>query len=355
MKKHFKGYYKLTAKQIQSIWENGFISLDANSIFNLYRYSEDTSKALLGVYERYSSQLWLPHQVAFEFHKNRLSVISTEITTYVNTKESFSELENKIIKNVRSPHLSKPVQKSFEKSLNEIKKDLDKKIKYYEKLLTTDHILSSISRLFKDKVGDSFDYTTIKAIEKEGEERYRNKVPPGYMDNGKSDNKYGDLIMWKELMRKAKTDDLPFILITDDVKEDWWAIIASQSETIQNEVIEEVRDVRNQPFTYNLSDEQLSRMSSLYSADLFSTKYDKFLKQNEALQELGSLSAISPNIDNIRTILKENPLLFTPKFNFNLDDLQNASRAIKTLGALGYGNITPNPNLPDSSELLNEE
>jgi hypothetical protein len=84
--------------QIQRIWDNGFISLDANSIFNLYRYSEDTGKTLLKIFEKYSSQLWITYQSAYEFHKNRLNVITDQIKTYTETKKSFKALENDIIK-----------------------------------------------------------------------------------------------------------------------------------------------------------------------------------------------------------------------------------------------------------------
>jgi hypothetical protein len=38
------------------------------------------------------------------------------------------------------------------------------------------------------------------------------------MDGKKDDNKFGDLIIWKELIKKSKKDNQPFIFITNDSK-----------------------------------------------------------------------------------------------------------------------------------------
>ena len=83
MKKLFRGYYKLTENEIQNIWKNGFISLDTNVLFNIYRYSDETRKELLKVIGKYSGQLWLSNHSAFEFHKNRISVIIEQIKHYI--------------------------------------------------------------------------------------------------------------------------------------------------------------------------------------------------------------------------------------------------------------------------------
>src|SRR4051812_4250966 len=127
MKETFKGYYRPTKKNISSIWEKGFISVDANVLLNLYRYSNDTSNELLLKIEKYSEKLWLTYQAAYEFHKNRVGVISEQIKIYEDTIKDFDKLEDNIIRNLKSPHLSGPVQKIFKKSISAIKKDLEKR------------------------------------------------------------------------------------------------------------------------------------------------------------------------------------------------------------------------------------
>jgi hypothetical protein len=67
----------------------------------------------------------------------------------------------------------------------------------------------------------------LKSLALEGEERYKNEIPPGYRD-GKKDasgdpfRKYGDLIIWKQIINKAKEATKPVIFVTDDKKDDWW-------------------------------------------------------------------------------------------------------------------------------------
>ena len=91
-----------------------------------------------------------------------------------------------------------------------------------EQSFSKDDILDKLLLLFDGKVGEGFDKSKISEIEKEGADRYKKKIPPGYKDNKKSNNNYGDLIIWKELLQYAKENSKGIIFITGDRKEDWW-------------------------------------------------------------------------------------------------------------------------------------
>ena len=58
----------------------------------------------------------------------------------------------------------------------------------------------------------------------EGQNRYKKEIPPGFKDAKNKDGvrKYGDLIIWKELLKFACKQEQDVIFITDDVKADWW-------------------------------------------------------------------------------------------------------------------------------------
>lgn len=359
MKKLFRGYYKLTDTEIQNIWDNGFISLDTNVLFNIYRYSDETRRDLIKVIKKYSSQLWLTNHSAFEFHKNRISVISDQIVVYDETIKTFNKLENDIIKNLKTPHLSKSVLKQFEKTIKSTTKDLEKKKVFYKKLLSNDTILTKISTIFNNKVGDAFTTDEIVKIEKEGEERYKKKIPPGYKDNEKNENKYGDLIIWKELIKKAKSDNRPFILIIDDIKEDWWLRtqgqtisprqelaqelykeaqqvfhlytpdrfleFAAKTETVKQETIDEVREIRSEridPFTeikefnkyltvapsfkdiYNFSDsfKNIGSFKNTFSSIVPSAELFEAIKKNQFFTNLSDIEALRKFQDTFKSI-----------------------------------------------------
>jgi len=358
MKKLFRGYYKLTDKEIQNIWDNGIISLDTNVLFNIYRYSEETRKELIRVIKIFTPQLWLTNHTAFEFHKNRISVIADQIVIYDETIKTFSKLENEIIKNLKTPHLSKTVLKKFEKTIKETTKDLEKKKDFYKKLLNNDSIHKTIATIFNNKVGDAFSDEELSKIEKEGEERYKKKIPPGFKDNDKTDNKYGDLIIWKELLRKAKSENKPFILIIDDLKEDWWLRIqgqtisprqelaqelfkesgqvfhlytpdrflefAAKTEEVKQETIDEVREIRIDDYPPFYTNSDLS--NQIYSTSSLA----EIMKSNELLNNISKFNILGDLSKSIKASTSLSELAKNTEFMKNFDAFNSISDISKT-------------------------
>lgn len=85
----------------------------------------------------------------------------------------------------------------------------------------------SIADLYEGRVGRGFSEEELADIFKEGAERYKNNIPPGFADlKDKKDNShrelYGDLIIWKEIIRESKDREMPILFVTEDIKEDWW-------------------------------------------------------------------------------------------------------------------------------------
>lgn len=327
MRNKFKGFYTLTDKQISKIWETGFISLDTNVLFNLYRYSDDTRKELLQNIEKYSEKIWLPYHVAYEFHKNRISVISEQIKIYDETIKDFEKIENNIVKNLKSPHLSKPIQEKFEKYVLEVKKDLEKRSKFYLGLLKKDTILTKITKIFDKKIGDEWSKEEITKIEKEGEDRYKRKIPPGFKDNSKEENKFGDLLIWKELIKNSKDTNQPFIFLIDDVKEDWWVKTQGLTLAPRPELSQELYTIAKQQFYMYTPDRFLEYSAVGGEAN------------NDAIEEVRNIQNTSPyysasqfptQFDSENLIWRENQFIAQP--SSLLDIYQTGSL---------YGNINP--------------
>jgi len=119
--------------------------------------------------------------------------------------------------------------------------------------LTNDELLDFLSQLFDGKTGDSYTDERLKEIKSEGEERYSLKVPPGYKDDDKSEaldpmRKFGDLIVWFQIIDYSKSKKKPIIFITDDKKEDWWLIQSGKTISPRPELLEEFYRVTKQPF-----------------------------------------------------------------------------------------------------------
>lgn len=78
MKNNFSEFYCLTDDELKKLWDECIFIFDANVLLNLYRYSQKTSQKLLDVLynEKIKERIWIPHQFAFEYQKNRLEVIA---------------------------------------------------------------------------------------------------------------------------------------------------------------------------------------------------------------------------------------------------------------------------------------
>ena len=99
--------------------------------------------------------------------------------------------------------------------------------------------------LFKSKVGNPYSKETYEQLENEGKERYKNNIPPGYKDSIKKENKYGDYIIWKEIIQFSKEHKKNIIFVTDDKKEDWWNIIHGETIGIRVELRKEFLNETN--------------------------------------------------------------------------------------------------------------
>ncbi len=223
MKKIFPGYFKPSEKEILDLWENGIIVFDANYLLNIYRYSSSTREELLKIIENFREKIWISYQATFEFLQNRLDVIDQQIKSYEDIEKNIDQ----VLETLKSPHkhpfLDEKLLTDLSSVIIKVKEDLQKRKLDYEKLLDEDDLLNRLVKLLEGRVGISFSEEKLKEIYKEGEIRYKRNIPPGFKDYQKSEpEKYGDLIIWFEMIEKAKSEKKGILFITGDVKEDWW-------------------------------------------------------------------------------------------------------------------------------------
>lgn len=254
MKNKFIGFYNPTKKEIDFAWKNGIFAFDANSLLNLYRYTDSTRIDFLRALQTIKNKLFLPFQAAYEYHNNRLEVIEGIENAYQNLHDIVSENFDKIVKNQINQFKKHPsilvedIIKLNDDFLKMLSKELDKQKSKHPDFKTKDDILDELTDLFDNSVGDEFSKDDLIKIYKDGETRYLNEIPPGYKDLANKQKKgpryiYGDLIIWKELINYAKTKKQPLVFITDDRKEDWWTIQKGKTIRPREELIKEFFDI----------------------------------------------------------------------------------------------------------------
>ncbi|MGA2781597.1 MAG: PIN domain-containing protein [Smithella sp.] len=227
MKKIFREYHQFTDQEFQQLWKNCFFVFDTNTLLNMYRYSRTTVDAYFDVLNelKKNKQLWIPYQVGYEFYENRINVISEYEKSY---DEILSILE-KAKSDIEAKYKDHPFLNLYEikeemgKGLSGVEKKIKQAQKNHPKWLEKDEVLEKLNSLFDGNIGNNYDEQKLIDIKKEGKERYEKRIPPGFKDDKKTeDKKYGDLILWYQIIDKAKESKKPIILISGDVKDDWW-------------------------------------------------------------------------------------------------------------------------------------
>jgi len=254
MKDIFAGYYKLTDEEFKTLWDKAIFVFDTNVLLNLYRYQSSTRDSLLTVIERLAERVWIPYHVGLEYQRNRLKVIAAQHKRYseVNNivSKSISSMENELdglqLKK-RHSHINPD---NLISGIEKIKSDFLSELAILEEksisVNSIDEIRDRIDKLFSKKIGSPpSSQDDIDSLFKEADERYKKAIPPGFEDSSKDDKspdefsyggitykrKYGDVIVWKQIVSHSKTNNLKdVIFITDDSKSDWWWKIDSNGK-----------------------------------------------------------------------------------------------------------------------------
>lgn len=272
MKDIFQQYYSPSEDEWESIWEKCIFILDTNVLLNLFRYSKATSDDLLQALKSIANRLWIPHQVALEYHENLQYVTVGQLNKYTEVDNVLNSvkasLQNQLSElNLDERHYSidpsKLVERVddviglFQKELLQLKKQQPK---YHEQLT------QELEVLLKDKVGKPpADQKALDTVYSEADKRFSIKRPPGYMDRKKEKDqskkeiffynnlcyyrKYGDLIVWFQIIEEVKQKGKKHVIfVTDDNKEDWWREIGGRRQGPRYELIDEMRSSANVDF-----------------------------------------------------------------------------------------------------------
>jgi hypothetical protein len=254
MKDEFLGFYAPTKGEIDKAWKEGTFVFDTNVLLNLYRYSEKTRKDFLLVMSKVKDRIFLPHQVGLEYHSNRLSTIEGLENSYsalLNGIKSFFEKSVKDLLNQFKRHPSIEIDRIItlmDEFIKKVSIELDKQRKNHPDFVSQDVVLKNLTELFKGKIGKQFTREELKKIFQEGKDRYEQQIPPGYKDQDTKKKKgeqhvFGDLIIWKEIIRHTIKDKNRVVLVTDDRKEDWWTIENGKTIRPREELIKEFYDL----------------------------------------------------------------------------------------------------------------
>lgn len=247
MKTSFSGYYPPSTEQYEQLWKEAVIVLDTNVLLNLYRLPTTARDELLGVLELLKERLWIPHQVALEFQRRRLTVIASERKATEDALSATSELVDDIKAKVEGLQIDKrglgiesqPLLAELEKANNQLLEAIKATHNAQLDISASDPVRQRLDELLENRVGTGpASQAELDELISGGEDRFKEKIPPGFADVDKEKNpneatfifdhnkyqrKFGDLILWRQLIQHVKNSQIKTVLlITADRKEDWW-------------------------------------------------------------------------------------------------------------------------------------
>lgn len=218
---------------IKALWQEAIFVFDTNVLLDIYRSQPETRKLLLETLNGLKKNSWLPHRVAYEFRRNRRSVIAeanfnlTELKkTFDNNFEDFiTNLEDKLnnIRNFPADEIHN-ILNSYREANKTTKERIEAIIKEFPKFNEHDEILETIKKIYSSTVGSPYPPNELEKIIIEGKERITNNIPPALTDTAKAtdEDKLGDFIIWKQIIDYSSKNKKNIIFITSEKKSDWW-------------------------------------------------------------------------------------------------------------------------------------
>lgn len=257
MREAFSQHFVTDPDRRAKLWENCLFVFDTNVLTGIYRRSEEARDAQYKLMGELGDRLWVPHRVIYEFLDNRAKIVHDQAQLYA---ASINELQGMLANfevATKHPFLSAEIYSEFKLVSEKVLSDLVASREFHEGRITNDDVKLRLADILDGKVGPPFTEERLVEIVKDGEARYEQNIPPGFEDRGKHKGssiteeirkRYGDLIIWYQIIEKATLEGRPVILITGDQKADWWAEQSGKKLGPHPILIEEFKKLSGQDF-----------------------------------------------------------------------------------------------------------
>jgi hypothetical protein len=274
----YLGWHTQSESLYRSAFESGIVVLDANVLLTLYEVGSGTRDEVFDALRAIAHRMWVPHQAALEFSRNRRRVVVDRVSNFRRvrrnvqsaTKEAIGILES-AVDEVQSLRKRNRTSRSWDlgplgldhdslngrfegvmdaamKEIAELEAEHDLRPEHMQ---TFDSVFREIDDLLAGRIGSPLPAADVRALVQEAIEfRFPNKIPPGHEDSGKPTEiaAAGDYLLWYETLMRARGDSTSdsVLLVTDESKPDWWE--EGKNGKVMGprpELIQEMRDVSN--------------------------------------------------------------------------------------------------------------
>ncbi len=231
----FEGHIQPDPETWGTVLRKGTVVLDTSAILDAYRMSPGARGEFLSVLRTLRDRLFVPYQVAHEFHGQRVDVIAhrqKEFKAFAGQVRGYLENARKAI--LQHAERARPdsdrvkiligsIDSLFDqvqKLANELRAEYD--LDASKATLGEDQLLDELIKVFEGRVNRRPSEGQRNEDHREAERRLRYEIPPGFGDADKGSAAVGDYLWWAEVVRYAAALRRPVLVVTNDVtKGDW--------------------------------------------------------------------------------------------------------------------------------------
>ncbi|MFC4609038.1 PIN-like domain-containing protein [Streptomyces maoxianensis] len=227
----------------ERIFQQGTVVLDTNVLLNLYRSNESTRRDTLAALAKLRKRLWIPHQVLEEFWRNReLPSVRNHHATKASEASDALDKAVHTAKTAVNGWVAAVQLKDNDQVTRRIDEDVTRLATVVDNLKTfirnqaecdalketattyTDPVLNALEPLLRGRIGEPLSSEEYDLALKEAQERADEEIPPGHEDfrTKPPELAAGDYLLWVQLMAEARRRACDVLLVTGDVKKDWW-------------------------------------------------------------------------------------------------------------------------------------
>lgn len=243
MKDLFPGHYKKEDEEVAHIFKDCLFCFDSSALLDVYRVSPQTQLDILDLFEKIRERIWIPYHVAYEYHKNINTVLKEQVGSCQKAMGSIDKVSGTVDSLLSSkntfPFINEAKVDEIKRLLSELREDAENQKEERRSQLVSQSTQKKISTLLQGRVGDRLSDEEVDEIKALGEGRYNSKIPPGYEDEDKKENRFGDLIVWLSVVRYARENKKNVIFVTNDQKEDWNVKVSGHNIGPRPELIHE--------------------------------------------------------------------------------------------------------------------
>ena len=207
------------------------IFIDTNIISQLYRLNDaarqDFYNWVKSCGDRFHIPVWVIHEYSDKIYHNKTTDYLSELSKIKQYSNDFSNISNFVKGYVGESLL---VGSIYQGKVQDLKDEIDASEDSLIKISTAiskniakhqSTVHEEIVKQLEGRILDTDIFSIVGNADYIFCQRSNNRIPPGYKDNAKEENRVGDYIIWTEILHYCKKNNVKkVILITRDMKTD---------------------------------------------------------------------------------------------------------------------------------------